>query len=108
MPFTPDLSDDRHDVVSELMPVSANWRDIGIALGLHPSTLDGIAGSPDACLKSMVTKWLRKRYNVKQFGEPTWQKLVNAVGDSADNKALAKKIAEKHRGMSNGYALWLH
>ena len=89
------------------MPVSANWRDIGIALGLHPSTLDGIAGSPDACLKSMVTEWLKGRYDVKRFGPPTWRKLVEAMRDPGGrtNKELARNIARRHkeRGMPSEY-----
>ena len=88
---------------SKLTPVSANWKDIGIALRLSPNTLDGIqagsSGDPIACLTSMVTEWLRRNYNVKKFSEPTWQKLVEAVAHPAGgaNKALARDIARKHK-----------
>ena len=87
---------------SELTPVSANWKDIGIALRLSPDTLDciqaGSSGDPIACLTSMVTEWLRRNYNVNRFGEPTWQKLVKVVGHPAGgaNKALARDIARRH------------
>ena len=52
-----------------------------------------------ACLTSMVTEWLKRNYNVKKFGEPTWQKLVEVVGHPAAgaNKALARDIAKKHK-----------
>ena len=47
----------------------------------------------------MVTEWLKRNYNIKKFGEPTWQRLVEAVGDSAAgaNASLAIKIAIKHK-----------
>ena len=48
----------------------------------------------------MLTEWLKKNYNVKKFGEPTWQMLVKAVGNRAGggNNALAEKIATSHKG----------
>ena len=95
----------------ELNSVSAKWRSIGVALRLKPNTLDGIqakdSGDPSACLTSMLTEWLNKNYNVKRFGEPTWQRLVDAVGDPAGggNMALANDMARRHKagGMSDIY-----
>ena len=100
--------DDLFDVQKELIPVSAKWRSIGIALRLKPNILDGIkaesSGDPPACLTSTVTEWLNRNYNVKRFGEPTWQALVKAVGDPAGgaNMALAREMATRHKagGMS--------
>ena len=47
----------------------------------------------------MLTHWLKRNYNVKKFGEPSWQRLVEVVGHPAGgaNPALASQIAEKHR-----------
>ena len=104
----PDPSDDLFDVKSELTPVSANWKDIGIALRLGPDILDriqaGSSGDPIACLTSMVTEWLRRNYNVKRFGEPTWQRLVEVVGHPAGgaNKALARDISRRHKFEAGG------
>ena len=76
---------------------------MGIALRLSPDTLDhiqaGSSGDPITCLTSGVTEWLRRKYNVKKFGEPTWQRLVEAVGHPAGgaNKALARDIARRHK-----------
>ena len=103
--------DDLFDVQKELIPVSAQWRSIGIALRLKPNILDGIetrySGGPPACLTATVTEWLNKNYNVKRFGEPTWRALVNAVGDPAGgaNMALAIDMATRHKtgGMSGRY-----
>ena len=103
MPFISDLDDDLFDVQSELIPVTAKWRNIGTALRLKSDVLESIqAGSgsdPPACLASMVTEWLKRNYNVKRFGEPTWQKLVEAVGHPAGgaNKAVARDIARRHK-----------
>ena len=106
--FTPDLSDDLFDVQKELYPVSAKWRNIGIALRLNPNTLDRIQAEKNsdstACLTSVVTEWLKRNYKVEKFGEPTWRWLVEAVRDPAggENMALASDIARRHKakGMS--------
>ena len=103
--------DDLFDVVMELIPVSAQWRNIGIALRLRSNTLDHIqavnSGNPTACLTSMLVQWLKLNYNVVKFGEPTWQRLVEVVANPAGgaNMTLARDIARKHkaRGMSNRY-----
>ena len=95
---------------SELIPVAANWRSIGIALRLKFEFLQSIdeqySGDPHACLSGIVSKWLERKYNVKRFGEPTWQWLVEAVGDPAGgaNMTLARDIARRHKtgGTSSG------
>ena len=95
--------DDLYDLRRELIPASANWTNIGIALGLHANVLDCIKAAnisnPDACLTSMVTEWLRRNHNVDKFGEPTWRQLVEAVADPAGgaNMDLAKNIAKRHK-----------
>ena len=94
----------------ELGPVAANWRSIGIALRLKFEFLQSInreySGDPCACLSRIVSKWLMRNYNVKRFGEPTWQWLVEAVGDPTGgaNMTLARDIARRHktRGTSSG------
>ena len=98
---------------NELTPVTAKWRSIGIALRLKPNVLDGIkaenSGDPPACLTSMVTEWLNRNYNVTKFGEPTWQKLVEAVAhpNGGANMALARNMAKKYKaeGMFSRYTL---
>ena len=88
---------------SELIPVATKWRSIGLALRLKHKTLDSIqAGNnsdPTVCLAAMVREWLSRNYNVKRFGEPTWKRLVEAVGHPAGgaNMALAREIARRHK-----------
>ena len=97
-------------MLKELSPVSAKWNGIGIALRLKTNTLEGFKDrDPGACLKLVVTEWLKKNYNEKRFGPPTWQWLVQVVGDQAGgaNMAHARDIAGRHRagGMSSRYAV---
>ena len=95
----------------ELIPVTAKWLSIGIALRLRTSLLEAIRagnfGEPSACLNSIVVEWLKRNYNVERFGEPTWQWLVEIVSDPTGgaNMALARDIARRHKaeGMSNRY-----
>ena len=98
-----DLNNDICDVKTELIRVAAKWRAVGIALGLQSDTLDIIETrcSSDPCqrLEMMVTEWLKRNYNVRKFGEPTWQKLVEAVNSPAGgaNTAHARDIAGRHK-----------
>ena len=86
-----------------MTPVAAKWKAVGLALRLKLGELDSIAASHphnvEECLSEMLTQWLRRNYNVKKFGEPSWQRLVEAVGDPAGgaNPAVANQIAGKHR-----------
>ena len=101
--FTSDLDDDHFDVYNELIPVVANWRSIGLALRLKHNTLDSIqagnSSDPTTCLAVMVREWLMRNYNVKRFGKPTWQRLVEVVGHPVGgaNMALAREIAKRHK-----------
>lgn len=53
-------------------------------------------GNAECCLCSVLKKWLKKNYNVKRFGEPTWSMLVEAVkaGNGGADAALAEKITK--------------
>ena len=93
--------DDLRDAVRELTDVAASWRNIGTQLGIRDSQLEAIQGDkPLDCLRQMLATWLRRSYNVKQFGEPTWVKLVEAVSHSAGGGKphLAMEIARNHGG----------
>ena len=72
---------------------------------MKPDVLDTVQaenpGNPTACLSVTLIKWLNRNYNVKKFGEPTWQRLVEAVSHPAGgaNVALAARIAENHKSI---------
>ena len=97
-------------VLHELTPVARRWKSIGTALGLKPDLLEEIqaenSNDPLACLSWMVMTWLRRNYNVRRFGEPTWQSLAGTVGqpEGGANTTLARTIAGKRNagGMLRG------
>ena len=84
--------------------MAARWRDVGTALRLKSGDLDTIdakhRGNPQDCLTDVVMCWLKRNYNTKRFGEPTWRKLVGVVAHEAagGNVALAREIARRHSG----------
>ena len=101
MNFTATGEDDLRDTIRELTDVAAKWRNIGVQLGIRDSQLEAIQGDSSLdCLRQVLASWLRKNYNVKRFGEPTWMKLMEAVTHSAGggNPSLAMEIAKKHGG----------
>ena len=90
------------------MPVVASWKSIGTALRLKPNVLERIQaeknGKARDCMASMVREWLSQNYNVKKFGEPTWQKLVKAVSHPAGGADMghAKCMATNHTPLAIG------
>ena len=95
--------DDLPDIIKELTDVVASWRNIGTLLGIRDGQLQTIqlqANSPLDCLRQMLVTWLRRNYDVKRFGEPTWVKLVEAVNSpvGGGHPSLATEIARKHGG----------
>lgn len=94
--------DDLFDAQNALIPAVAKWKAIGTGLGITRGKLDEIEtahpGDPSECLAETLTTWLRKGYNVKRFGEPTWEKLVQVVSNPAagSNPALALTVARNH------------
>ena len=87
-----------------MMQIASSWKAIGRGLRIDPGRLEAIQdsypGKPKECLSEMFTCWLKRNYNVKRFGEPTWQVVVKVVAHPAagDNCALALSIAEQHSG----------
>ena len=83
-----------------LEPVSAKWSDIGVMLGLSYDFMQGLLGKDDIMdrIRSLVKKWLKKKFDFKNFGVPSWKKLVELIGAKAggDNSAHALNIAKKH------------
>ena len=97
------VEDNLYDVVEELTPLAAKWKAIGRALRLKSGDLDRIEfahpGRPRECLSDVILMWLKKNYRVEKYGQPTWQKIVEIVANSAggDDAARAKIIASKHQ-----------
>ena len=92
--------DDIHDVWSKVKTLSTRWFFFGISLHLSSDLLESIeaknGSNIEKCLYQTLTHWLRKDYNHKRFGHPSWRKLCVSVKDGGQNKALAKEIADEH------------
>ena len=64
--------------------VNERWKEIGLKLGLHNSTLKTIEsekcniGRADLCLYSVLTAWLHREDDVWKIGN-TWSVLVQAL-----------------------------
>ena len=87
--------------MSELITVKARFYAIGRALGLPMGELDSIRLSSqdhELQLNDILCVWLRQKYDVERFGNPTWRKLVEAIDDpaGANDHRLAKTIALHH------------
>ena len=95
--------DDIRELMGSLIEVLDKWKFIGVDLGLKMSKLKTIEeenrGNPKSCFLDVLTNWLNRNYNTKKFGEPSWQKVVEAVANPAagDNVVLAETIAKKHQ-----------
>ena len=90
-------------MLTELEPVESRFYEIGIMLHLRPDVLERIRDlntvSSSRGMSKMITEWLKRNYNTKRFGYPTWKSLVNAVAKRCGgaNEACARDIATKHR-----------
>ena len=79
--------------------MATKWRDIGLALGLRNNRLALIHSNnrtSEECLAAMATEWLNKAYDVGEQGEPSLQRLSEAVGNPAggNNPSEAEKILQ--------------
>ena len=92
------------DVIGEVMDVAAKWSFVGLALRLKAAELNAISlknkYDPTECLKDMLLAWVQQHYDINEFGPPSWRLLCQAIFKEAggNNPALARKIAEHHRG----------
>ena len=71
-----------------------DWKELGLALGLSPDTLDVIAAQyprdPRRCLTEVLAEWLQKEGT-------SWRALVAALREPTVGKeGLANEIAETH------------
>ena len=100
---SPADEDDLGDILELLRDETPQCYNIGSCLRLKASLLDKIENETKdltTSLRKVISNWLRKNYNVKRFGEPTWKGLVEAVAASngGNNIALAQRIAADHQG----------
>ena len=83
------------------MGVKVKWRDIGLELGITDPRLQTIEADNNGVtsrLTAMLRDWLNGSYNISRYGEPSWQRLSEAVRHEAggNNPRLADKILQQH------------
>ena len=94
-------------VVEALRPVSFKWMEIGVILGLNYNKLKGLRDEEiEECVAKLAKWWLKKSNTHKQFGGPSWKKLVGAIGAriGGGNSVYAKEIAKQHPSESQDAA----
>jgi len=91
--------DDLADVFIAVKGLAADWWTLAIQLGLNHDSLSVIqADNPKdsvTCLTKSIADWLKKNYNVKKHGLPSWRSLVRCLTEM--DKAQALRVADKHR-----------
>ena len=98
--FIAAVIEDLQEVRSQLLEVAVKWRDIGLELGLSDPQLERIrANNRDDvtdCLTAMLRDWLNRSYNTTRHGEPSWERLSEAVRHRAggNNPALADLLIQ--------------
>ena len=86
---------DESNLLLELHPVRAKWRDLGIALKMKQTDLDAIekdtTGAVDRALQNMLTQWL------KSDEDCTWSQIAEALDSSVvSEKKMAKSLRTKY------------
>lgn len=95
------VEDDLADVLDEIEELNELWKKIAKCLGIKQGVIDHIKSeglNNDDALEEVVREWLKKNYNIKRFGPPSWKILAKAVArpSGGNNKALAEKITERY------------
>ena len=91
-----------YDVLEYLENKQGKCYDIGSALRLDEGRLLKIQsecpGDTTKALRTIITDWLKKNYDTKMHGDPTWKALVKAMKSpfGGDDKELAETIANDH------------
>ena len=73
------------------------WRDLGLELGLHYSTLEKIRSQQrdniDDCKIDMLSAWLRQQDDVSQRGVPSWSVLQAALRKMGENELACRIVS---------------
>ena len=91
-------SDERslRTILDSISTLTADWLNLGVALGLSYSTLMSIKTNyreARRCLTEMVIAWLQMKDN----SQPSWQSLASALSSpSVGRVEIATMIAAEH------------
>ena len=82
-----------HDILKQLIPIDARWRELGNSLRLSSNYLDGLAQSNTTNqirLERVLQKWIELD---SQDSLVNWMTIIDVVkGPLVQNKALAMKM----------------
>ena len=85
--------------------LAADWAKLARYLHLRNDDIKIIKknnpGDVQECLSDTMALWLKENYNTTKFGHPSWRTLITAV--EKIDMALAKEIANQHRGIIGVY-----
>ena len=94
------------DIMEEVLNIKSLYFALGRSLRLQNDDIEAIRKkypdesdhSAERALNDVLLLWLKKKYNEKRFGPPTWRMLVYAVNKKSGgyNYKLAKQIALNH------------
>ena len=95
--FNPSAEDSLRTILDSISTLTAEWFNLGVALGLSYGTLRAIeCNHPiDArrCQTEMVIAWLQMKDN----SQPSWQSLASALSSpSVGRIEIATMIAAEH------------
>ena len=91
-----DIEKDYTSVLNGVQCLSANWRKIGLSLGVSYNTVDAIEADRKKAgdmLMDLLAVWLRRESEGQP--KPTWKKLCEAV--STIDKTRAEVLAQEHQ-----------
>ena len=94
--FNTDIEQDYASVLNGVQCLSANWRKIGLSLGVSYNTVDAIEGERKKAsdmLMDLLAVWLRRESEGQP--KPTWKKLCEAV--STIDRTRAEVLAQEHQ-----------
>ena len=90
--------------MEEVSDIKSMYFGLGRSLRLRNDDLEAIRkkypseSDHEQALNDVLLLWLKNKYNVENFGPPTWRMLVEAVNKKTggNNYELAKQIALNH------------
>lgn len=85
------------DLYSELEPVIALWRQLGVQLNVPDHVLKTIAAyggdDPEECIIEVLTRWSQQK-------TCTWRILIDAIAATKRNVELPGALQRKYHSMS--------
>ena len=93
--------DDWKFIIMECSSLASKWEILSTLLGLPSTLIETIRASHPSdlscCWNEALSQWIKQNYNIKKFGEPSWQTLLRAI--MCIDRSLFEKLANNHKSM---------